>query len=68
MHINKLIIIAEKPSVITKKKKKGIDSTVSLPLPLTGLRDSILLKKINNKKATLQIRVNLEKKEITFIK
>ncbi len=68
MQINKLIIIAEKPRVIIRSLKKGIVSTVSRLPVLTALRASILLKKINSKKAILQMKVNLEKKEITFIK
>jgi hypothetical protein len=66
MHINKLIMIAENPRVITRLLKKGIESTISLPWE-TGFFASILLKKINNIKAILQIRVNRDKKEITFI-
>lgn len=67
MHINKLIIMAEKPSVITRSLKKGITPTVSLPFSITGFCDSNLLKRINNKNAILQSRANLEKKKITFI-
>jgi hypothetical protein len=38
-----------------------------LESPVTGLFASILLKIIKSKNAILQISVNLEKKEMTFI-
>lgn len=59
-------MIAENPRVITRLLKKGMVSTISLPWE-TGFFASILLKKVNNIKAILQIRVNRDKKEITFI-
>jgi len=47
--------------------KKGITDTISL-LPVTAFLASILPKKIKSKNEILQIKVNLEKKEIIFIK
>jgi hypothetical protein len=60
------MMTAEKPSVITRSLKKGSACTVS-GLSVTGFFVSSLLKNTNNKNAILQIRVNREKKEITFI-
>lgn len=58
--------MAEKPNVMMMSFKKGMLATVSL-LCVVGLPDSHLLKAINTKKATLQMRVNFEKNESTFI-
>lgn len=65
-HINKLMIIAEKPRVITVFLKNGSASTVPAGW-VTGFFASSLLKKTKSRKARLQIRVKREKKEITFI-
>ena len=66
MHISRLIIIAETPSVMIISLKNGTATTVSL-LCVTGFCASILAMKIKSIKAMLQMIVNLEKKEITFI-
>ena len=59
-------MIAENPRVITRSLKKGMLFTTSL-LWETGFFPSILLKIINNRKAILQMNVNRDKKEMTFI-
>lgn len=46
--------------------KKGNEITVSFA-PVTPFLASILLKKTNNKKQMLQMKVNFEKNEINFI-
>jgi hypothetical protein len=66
MHIRRLITIAETPKIMIRSLKKGIVETVSW-LCVTGFLDSNLLRKIKSKKAMLQINVNRERKEITFI-
>ena len=66
MHISRLMIIAETPSVMIISLKNGTATTVSL-LCVTGFRASSLPRKIKSKKAMLQMIVNREKKEITFI-
>ena len=66
MHMIRLIMMAENPKVITRSLKKGMGLTV-FESPVTGFPASTLLKIINNKNAILQISVNLEKKEMTFI-
>jgi len=58
--------IAETPSVIIISLKNGTATTVSL-LCVIGFCASILPRKIKSKNAMLQMIVNLEKKEITFI-
>ena len=60
------MIIAETPSVMIISLKNGTATTVSL-LCVTGFRASSLPRKIKSKKAMLQMIVNREKKEITFI-
>jgi hypothetical protein len=59
-------MMAENPKVITRSLKKGTGLTV-FESPVTGFPASTLLKIINSKNALLQISVNLEKKEMTFI-
>ena len=66
MHISRLIIIAEMPSVMMISLKNGTAITVSL-LCVTGFCASSLAMKIKSKKAILQMIVSREKKEITFI-
>jgi Icc-related predicted phosphoesterase len=61
------MIIAEIPSVIIISLKKETATTVSV-LCVTGFCDSNLLIKIKSKKAMLQMIVNFDRKEITFIK
>jgi hypothetical protein len=61
------MIIAEKPSVITRLLKKGMESTTLLFPPVEAFLDSSLLKTMNNKNAILQMNVNFEKKAIIFI-
>lgn len=65
-HIKRLIIMAEKPRVMMISLKKGRAATVP-GFAFAGLEDSIWLKIINTTNAPLHIRVNFEKKEITFI-
>ena len=60
-------MIAEKPKIITRSLKKGKTTTVP-GVPEGGLLASSFEKIINNKKQRLQIKVNLEKNEINFIK
>ncbi|HET7116600.1 MAG TPA: hypothetical protein VFI29_08925 [Hanamia sp.] len=59
--------MAENPKIIIRSFKNGIDNTMSL-LTVTGFLASRQLKNIKNRKEILQIKVNLEKKEINFIK
>lgn len=66
MHIIRLTIIASTPSVIIRSLKNGTATATSLPCVACFCASS-LLKKINNKKATLQTTANLEKKDKTFI-
>jgi hypothetical protein len=61
------MMIAEKPKIITRSLKNGKTTTVP-GVPVAGLLASSFEKIINNKKQRLQIKVNLEKKEINFIK
>jgi hypothetical protein len=61
------MMIAEKPSVITRLLKKGMESTTLLLPPVAAFLDSILLKMMNNKNAILHMNVNFEKKAIIFI-
>ena len=67
MHIIKLITMAEKPSVMIVPLKNGILSAISFPNGAEVLVSNLfrIAKRI---KAKLQITVNLEKKESTFIK
>ncbi|MBS1735028.1 MAG: hypothetical protein JSS98_00300 [Bacteroidetes bacterium] len=58
--------IAENPKMIITSLKKGIGNTISLA-PEPGGGEPCKLKKIKTKKARLQISVNLDKKEITFM-
>jgi hypothetical protein len=67
MHKIRFIIIAETPRVMIISLKYGTAITESV-FPVTAFRASIFCKKMKSKKATLQIMVNLEKKETTFIK
>ena len=66
MHISRLMMIAEIPSVMIMSWKKGTGITLSV-LCVTGFRASSLARKIKSKKQKLQIIVMREKKEITFI-
>ena len=66
MHMIRLIMMAENPKVITRSLKKGTGVKV-FESPVTGFPASTLLKIVNSKNAILQISVNLEKKEMTFI-
>jgi hypothetical protein len=66
MHKIRFIIIAETPRVMIISLKYGTAITESV-FPVTAFRASIFCKKMKSKKATLQIMVNLEKKETTFI-
>ena len=67
MHIIRFTIIANTPNVIIRSLKKGTATATSFP-PFACFCASNLLKKINNKKATLQTTANLEKKDKTFMK
>jgi hypothetical protein len=67
MHIRRLITIAENPSIIIRSLKKGKTTTVP-GVPTTVFFASIFEKITNNKKQTLQMKVNLEKNERNFIK
>jgi hypothetical protein len=67
MHIIKLIMIAEKPKIITRSLKKGSGKTWP-DVATAGFLASRRLIKINIKKQMLQMKVNLEKNEINFIK
>jgi hypothetical protein len=67
MQIKKLIIIAEKPKIMTRSLKKGSGKTAPAGAA-TGFLASNLLIKMNIKKQMLQINVNREKNEINFIK
>lgn len=66
MHMIRLIMMAENPKVMMRSLKKGTGITV-FGSAVTGFPASTLLKIINTKNAILQISVNLEKKEMTFI-
>jgi hypothetical protein len=66
MHMSRLMIIAEIPSVMIRSLKNGTGTTLSV-LCVTGLLASSLPRKIKSKKQKLQIMVKREKKEITFI-
>jgi hypothetical protein len=61
------MIIAENPKIIIRSLKKGIVNTMSLP-EVTVFFASILLKNKKSKNEILQIKVNLEKNEMIFIK
>jgi hypothetical protein len=63
----KFIMMAEKPKIIIRSLNKGNEITVPF-VAETVFFASILLKKINNKKQILQIKVKREKNEINFIK
>jgi len=65
--MNKLITIAENPKIITRSLKNGRGKTLP-DVATAGFLASNLLIKIKIKKQTLQIKVNLEKNEINFIK
>lgn len=67
IHIIRFTIIADIPNVIIKSLKNGTATAVSLP-GVACFCASSLLKKINNKKATLHTMANLEKKAKTFMK
>jgi hypothetical protein len=60
------MIIAENPKIIIRSLKKGNATTVPFTASTCFLA-SILLKKINNKKQMLQMKVTFEKNEIIFI-
>jgi hypothetical protein len=62
-----LITMAENPKIIMRSLKNGTRKTSSLPVT-TGFLASSLLKKRNNKKQMLQMKVKREKNEINFIK
>ena len=53
--------MAHIPNVMIRSFKKGTATTLSAP-PVTGFFISINLKKTNNSKAMLQIKVNFDKK------
>ncbi len=60
-------MIAEKPKIITRSLKNGRGKTWS-DVATDGFLASSLLIKMNIKKQMLQMKVNLEKNEISFIK
>ena len=62
----RLITIAKNPKIIMRSLKKGNATTVPFAASICFFESS-LLKKINNKKQMLQIKVNFEKNEIIFI-
>jgi hypothetical protein len=67
IHISRLITIAENPRMMTRSLKKGNRTTV--PGVASGVAFlSNFEKMTNNKKQILQMKVNLEKNEINFIK
>lgn len=59
--------IAENPKIIIRSLKKGIGKTMPLPA-VTAFFASSLLKNTKSKNEMLQIKVNLEKNEMIFIK
>lgn len=65
--MSKLIKIAEKPKMIMRSLKKGSGKTLP-DIATTGFLASSLLIRMNIKKQMLQMKVNLEKNEINFIK
>ena len=67
MHIKKLIMIAEKPKIITRSLKNGSGKTAP-NVATAGFLASNLLIRMNIKEQMLQINVNREKNEINFIK
>jgi hypothetical protein len=67
MHITKLIMIAEKPKIITRSLKKGSGKTWP-DIATAGFLASSRLIKIKIKKQMLHMKVNLEKNEISFMK
>ncbi|MEP6950850.1 MAG: hypothetical protein ABI863_16310 [Ginsengibacter sp.] len=66
MHMSRLMMIAETPNVMITSLRYETGTILSVPCA-TGFRDSSLPRKIKSKKQQLQIMVNREKKEITFI-
>ena len=62
----RLIMMEENPRVITRFFKKGTGRTTSLSVFEVFLT-STHLKKVNNKKAILQINANREKNKTTFM-
>lgn len=60
------MMIAENPKIIMRSLKKGNGITVPFDASICFFASS-LLKKINNKKQMLQMKVNFEKNEIIFI-
>ena len=58
--------MAENPKTITRSFKNGSGNTISLAAD-AGAGDPNKLKIIKTKKARLQISVNLDRKEITFM-
>jgi hypothetical protein len=67
MHIIRFIKIAEKPRTMMRSLKNGIETTVP-GAPAGFFAASIFEKITNNRKQILQIKVNLDKNEINFIK
>jgi hypothetical protein len=67
MFIARLITIAAKPKITIISFIKGSAIATSLPEPFTGFFASSHEKKTNNKKATLQMNVTLEKKDAAFM-
>ena len=63
----KLMMMAENPKIIIRSLKNGNEITVPFAAD-TVFFASILLKKINNKKQMLQMKVKREKNKINFIK
>ena len=61
MFMMRLMMIALTPNVITRSLKIGTAETLSL-IAFAGFFNSSHLKKINNKKAMLQMKVNFDKK------
>ena len=66
MHISRLMMIAEIPSVMIMSLKNETGTTLSV-FWVTGFVASSLPRKIKSKKQKLQIMVKREKKEITFM-
>jgi len=58
-------MIAEKPNITIRSFMKGKAITLS-PLSFTGCRDSVHLKKTNNKNAMLQINAKRDRNKITL--
>jgi hypothetical protein len=60
-------MMARNPKIMMRSLKNGIRKTTPLPAT-TGFLASSQLKKRNNKKQMLQMKVKREKNEINFIK